>query len=386
MWRLTSPSTRPRPTISTHAAPAARHNRRVPELITPRAPAALPGTEGTVRLADLTTLRVGGPARRVLTADDDAALAEAVREADATGEPLLVLGGGSNLLVSDAGFDGTVLAVRTRGLREVAADADGVRLRVAAGEEWDAVVAATVAQGWSGIEALAGIPGAAGATPIQNVGAYGQEVAQTVVAVEALDRTTGEQVSLSPEECGFAYRHSIFKHQQRWVVTAVHLRLGVGGTGTPVRYGELARALGVEPGGRAPVGEVREAVLALRRGKGMVLDAEDHDTWSAGSFFTNPVLSEAVAAAVLPDDAPRYPAGPGLVKTSAAWLIEHAGFAKGHGAGAATLSTKHTLALTNRGDATAADVVALAREVRDGVQARFGVRLEPEPVLVGLTL
>lgn len=340
------------------------------------------------RLADHTTLRVGGPAQRFVTATTEEELLAAVREADADATPVLVLGGGSNLVVADEGFAGTVVAVATRGVRpdvdpEEAVACGGVMVEVAAGEGWDALVARAVEAGWAGIEALAGIPGAVGATPIQNVGAYGQEVASTIASVRVWDRVDSRVLTLANAECGFGYRHSRFKTEPgRFVVLSVTFQLRVGTLGEPVRYAELARALGVEVGQRAPLADVRAAVLGLRRGKAMVLDAADHDTWSAGSFFTNPV----VAPGDLPEGAPAWPQPDGRVKTSAAWLIEHAGFGKGHGSGPATLSTRHTLAVTNRGAARAADVLALAREVRDGVEARFGVRLVNEPVLVGCSL
>ncbi|GAB4065987.1 UDP-N-acetylmuramate dehydrogenase [Angustibacter speluncae] len=340
----------------------------------------------TPTLAELTTLRVGGPAARLVEAHDEASLVEAVTAADAAGEPVLLVAGGSNLLVADEGFAGTVVLVRSRGVRVESADAcSGATVTVAAGEPWDDLVARAVAEGWSGVEALSGIPGSTGATPIQNVGAYGQEVAQTVARVRVLDRVLRGVRTFAAADCGFAYRWSRFKADPgRHVVLDVTFQLPLGDLGAPVAYAELARALGVEVGQRAPAADVREAVLGLRRGKGMVLDAADHDTWSAGSFFTNPVLPESFS---LPEGAPRFPATDGRVKTSAAWLIQHAGFDRGHGLpGAASLSTKHTLALTNRGGATAADVLALAREVRDGVRDRFGIELENEPVLVGLEL
>lgn len=336
-----------------------------------------------VPLAGLTTLRLGGPARRVLTATTDEEVVDAVRSADAAGEPLLVLGGGSNLVAPDEGFDGTVLRVSTHGLSE-APQAEHALL-VEAGVDWDHVVALAVQEGYAGIEALSGIPGQVGAAPIQNIGAYGQDLAQTVAWVRALDRTTGDVVVLDNEACRFTYRHSVFKGTDRYVVLAVALALEHSRDGAPVRYAELARRLGVEVGDRVPAVGVRAAVLELRRGKGMVLDPDDHDTWSAGSFFTNPVLSAEDAARLLPDDAPRWPEGDG-VKASAAWLIERSGFAKGYGPGTVTLSTKHPLALTNRGGATAADLLALAREVRDGVRDRFGITLENEPVILGATL
>lgn len=341
-------------------------------------------------LAELTTLRVGGPARRVLTPSSEAELIEAVAGCDAAGEPVLVVGGGSNLLVGDAGFDGTV--VLTAGVRGIERDevtgCGGAVLQVAAGEPWDAFVADCVAQEFVGVEALSGIPGLAGATPIQNVGAYGQEVSQTIARVRVWDRQEGRVRTFFSSECGFGYRTSVFKREPgRHLVLTVTFQLTLGPRSAPIRYGELARRLGVAAGERAPLGQVRDTVLDLRRGKGMVLDSSDHDTWSAGSFFTNPILT-ADQAAGLPAEAPRFPAGSGddLVKTSAAWLIEHAGFGKGYGTPPATLSTKHTLALTNRGGATSADLARLAREIRDGVAARFGVRLVPEPVLVGVSL
>jgi UDP-N-acetylmuramate dehydrogenase len=312
-------------------------------------------------------------------------LLEAVRAADAAGEPVLLVAGGSNLLVADSGFDGTAVLVRTRGVDVLSADAcGGAAVRVAAGEPWDDLVARAVAEGWSGVEALSGIPGSTGATPVQNVGAYGQEVADTLATVRAWDRAEQRVRTLAVAECGFGYRWSRFKADPgRWVVLDVTFQLPLADLGAPVRYAELARTLGVEVGTRVPLAEVRDAVLALRRGKGMVLDAADHDTWSAGSFFTNPVLD----AAAVPDGAPRFPAGDGRVKTSAAWLIEHAGFGKGYGLpGPASLSTKHTLALTNRGSARAADLLALARQVRDGVRDVFGIELVNEPVLVSCSL
>jgi UDP-N-acetylmuramate dehydrogenase len=348
-----------------------------------------------VPVAELTTLRLGGPAKRLVEVDDAEELVEVLRGGDATREPILVLGGGSNVVVADEGFPGTVLRIGIRGItvepRQVPGGkpgdvADEVTVRVGAGENWDAFVARTVAEGWAGVEALAGIPGLVGAAPIQNVGAYGQEVAQTLVDVRVWDRVDRVARTVPLEACGFGYRTSRFKRDpERAVVLAVTFRLSVGELSAPVGYAELARTLGVELGERAPLDDVRSAVLGLRRGKGMVLDPADHDTWSAGSFFTNPVLAPE-AAATLPAGAPRWPADHGQVKTSAAWLIERAGFGKGYGDGPVRLSSKHTLALTNRGGALTADLLALAREVRAGVLARFGVELVNEPVLVGCAL
>ncbi|MBE7325400.1 UDP-N-acetylmuramate dehydrogenase [Nocardioides sp. Y6] len=347
-----------------------------------------------MNLSEMTTLRLGGPADEVVEATTEAELVEAVRDADERGVPVLLVAGGSNLVVSDAGFRGRVVRIATRGITADAEPGDtscgGAVVRVAAGEEWDAFVAHAVASGWSGVEALSGIPGSVGATPVQNVGAYGQEVAQTIAQVRAWDRVEGRVRTFAASDCDFSYRHSRFKAEpDRFVILEVTFQLPTASLGAPVAYAELARVLGVEVGQRAPAADVRAAVLALRAAKGMVLDAADHDTWSAGSFFTNPVLS-AEAAARLPDEAPRFPQPDGTVKTSAAWLIERAGFAKGHSPagveGRASLSTKHTLALTNRGSANAEDLLALARAVRDGVEEAFGVRLVNEPVLVGLTL
>ncbi|WP_181012285.1 MULTISPECIES: UDP-N-acetylmuramate dehydrogenase [unclassified Streptomyces] len=343
-------------------------------------------------LAPLTTFRLGGPATRLLTATTDDEVIAAVREADRSGTPLLVIGGGSNLVIGDKGFDGTALRIATKGFA-----LSGTTLELAAGEVWTDAVARTVEAGLAGIECLAGIPGSAGATPIQNVGAYGQEVSSVVTEVVAYDRHTGESVTLPNEACAFAYRHSRFKAEpDRYVVLRVRFALeDAGGLSAPLRYPETARAMGVGQGDRVPLGEARATVLRLRAGKGMVLDPDDHDTWSAGSFFTNPILDEeaytaflARAGARLGADVtpPAFPAGEGRVKTSAAWLIDKAGFTKGYGTGSARISTKHTLALTNRGDATTEDLLMLAREVVDGVREAFGVTLVNEPVTVGVSL
>jgi UDP-N-acetylmuramate dehydrogenase len=327
-----------------------------------------------------------------VTAEDR--LIAAVTEADRRGEPVLVLAGGSNVVIGDDGFDGTVVLVRTAGIRTARA-ADGVDLEVAAGESWDTVVARTVAAGYAGLECLSGIPGSAGATPIQNVGAYGQEVSETVTWVRVLDRWGGEVVTLSPVDCGFRYRQSVFKGDDRYLVLAVGFRLVAAAGSRPIRYAELARRLGVEVGETAPLDQVRAAALALRRGKGMVLDPGDHDTWSVGSFYTNPVLPPAelltlerrVIDLLGPDvRPPRFPEPGGGAKIPAAWLIERAGFGKGYGQGPARLSGKHTLALTNRGEAKTEDLLALAREIRDRVREVFGVELVNEPVLVGVAL
>ncbi|RNI21627.1 UDP-N-acetylmuramate dehydrogenase [Flexivirga caeni] len=372
-----------------------------------------------VDLAPLTTMRVGGPAGRLVVAETTDELVDVVREVDDADEPLLVLSGGSNLVISDDGFAGTVLRVANSGIEVESADAcGGVYVRVAAGEEWDDFVARCCAEGWSGVETLSGIPGLAGATPVQNVGAYGQEVAQTIASVRTWDRQEQQVRTFASAECEFAYRHSIFKGSSfrgggRYVVLDVLFALRPTELSQPVAYAALAQGLGVKIGTRVPLDEAREAVLEQRRRRGMVLDAADHDTWSCGSFFTNPIIGardfaaleattvERFGADVTPPgwptdestprsspplrspDTSRGPRGTG-VKTAAAWLIQHAGFEKGHGLpGPVSLSTKHPLAITNRGGATAADVVALAREVRDGVRAEFGITLVNEPVFVG---
>jgi UDP-N-acetylmuramate dehydrogenase len=342
--------------------------------------------EGCELLANHTTLRVGGPARQMITVDTEAELVETVRTLDAGGEPLLILGGGSNLLIGDAGFDGTVIKIATRGVDEDTTACSGAVVTVSAGEPWDPLVGYAIEREWSGLEAMSGIPGLVGATPIQNVGAYGAEVSELISTVRTLDRSTGQIKTLFPIECGFGYRTSRFKSDPgRFLVLSVTFQLRLGSMSQPIRYLELARALGIEVGQRAPASEVRQAVLALRTTKGMVLVEDDHDTWSAGSFFTNPLISFAKAR-TLPPEAPRFNQSDGMIKTSAAWLIERAGFGKGFGDGAARLSSKHTLALTNRGGATAADLLSLARQIRAGVEAKFDIELVPEPVLVGCEL
>jgi UDP-N-acetylmuramate dehydrogenase len=337
-------------------------------------------------LAELTTLRLGGPAPAVIEAATEDVLVDVVRIADEGGDPPLLVAGGSNLVVADEGVDDTVIRVLTQGVVVDLDSCSGAMVTVQAGETWDAIVARAVDEEWVGIEALSGIPGSVGATPIQNVGAYGQEVAQTIASVRVFDRYDREIRTIAAADCGFTYRSSRFKVEpNRFVVLTVTFQLPLGDLGAPVTYAELARTLGVEIGARVPAARVREAVLELRRGKGMVLDADDHDTWSAGSFFTNPILPGSEAEA-LPADAPRWVQPDGSVKTSAAWLIEKAGFSRGHGSGRVSLSTKHTLALTNRGGATTDELLALAREIRDGVRSAFGITLVPEPVLVGCEL
>lgn len=378
-------------------------------------------TDATPALAELTTIRVGGVPERLVVADDRAALVDAVLEARDGAEDWLLLGGGSNTVASDDGFDGTVIHIRSRGIERLDAPEGRIRLRVEAGEPWDDVVAFTVRNGWSGVEALSGIPGSTGAAPVQNIGAYGQELESALIGIEFLDDVTGEVSYLTRSQLGLGYRTSVLKRDRRGVVLSVDLELTDGTVpgdvgaplSSPIGYAQLADALGVRPGWRVPIAELRRAVLALRSSKGMVLDPADPDSVSSGSFFTNPIVSESFARS-LPANAPRWPQDPleadtvltippgGVdpvdvprlaggeytMKLSAAWLIEHAGIGRGFalpGSGAA-ISSKHTLAIVNRGNATATDVAQLAAFIQSRVQAEFGVLLQPEPVLVGLTL
>ncbi|WP_196717301.1 UDP-N-acetylmuramate dehydrogenase [Actinomyces trachealis] len=381
-------------------------------------------------LAELTTLRVGGPVREYLEVSTEAELIDAVRAADADGIPLLVIGGGSNILASDSGFAGLVVRDARTDVRLLSDDrCGGVEVQATAGTTWDDLVREAVVSQWGGFAPLSGIPGTVGAAPVQNIGAYGAEVAELIASVRAWDRAFGKTVHLPLSELALSYRDSALKRSLtdaavgggrtwgptgRWVVLQVVFTVRQATLSAPVAYKQLAQALGVKLGERAPMREVREAVLALRSSKGMVLDAADYDTWSAGSFFTNPILAASEAEA-LPAEAPRFPVADysratsaggvpvleGLVKTSAAWLIDHAGFGKGWAVGggtdgdagrgaaggavapAASLSTKHVLALTNRGGATAADLIALRDAVVSGVRERYGVTLVPEPVHVG---
>ncbi len=378
-------------------------------------------TTEQVRLADYTTLHLGGPAARFVAAATEEDLVDAVRDADAEPEPVLVLGGGSNLVVADEGFPGRVVLAACAGMRWQA-DGDFVEVTASAGNDWDELVQRCVAEGLSGIECLSGIPGRVGAAPIQNVGAYGQEVAQTIAVVRAYDRLSDRVVLLDPAQCEFGYRTSMFKRQAgesarmgrgsrgaalnpaaatgRFVVLDVTFRLAASPLSGPVRYGELSRVLGVSQGAQVPLADARAAVLQLRRGKGMLLDDADPDARSAGSFFTNPIvaasqlaeLAAQVGGTAGPDEliVPHWPEADGRVKLSAAWLIERAGFTKGFRLAGepdgARISTKHTLALTNPGRGSTASLVRLARHIRDGVRAAFGIELVNEPTLVGVEL
>lgn len=346
-------------------------------------------------LSSLTTLGVGGPAATYVEAASEEEIIAAVVAADQSGTALLIVGGGSNLVVADSGFAGTVLKITSQGFSANSQDScAGASVVVQAGHDWDDFVHQSVLNAWSGLEALSGIPGSTGATPVQNVGAYGTDVAQSIAAVRVWDREKNAVHTFTNSELKFGYRDSIIKATSdngspRFVVLTVEFQLSLGRMSAPVKYQELARRLDVEVGARANSLDLRRTVLSLRASKGMVLDAADRDTFSTGSFFTNPIVTP-VLAATLPQEAPRWVLGES-VKLSAAWLIEQAGFSRGFalghdGAAPASLSTKHTLAITNRGGARAEDILAIAREVRDGVERRFGITLEPEPVLVGCSL
>jgi UDP-N-acetylmuramate dehydrogenase len=332
----------------------------------------------TTTFAELTTMRVGGPVGRLVVAEEAQHAVDAVREADTARESLLVIGGGSNIVVGDSGWPGAVVKMATSAI-----DVDGDRVTAQAGVEWDLLVRTCIAEGLAGVEALSGIPGTVGGTPIQNVGAYGSLTSEVLESVTVYDRHTGLLEQWGAERCGFGpHRQSVFKRNERWVVIDVTYRLRRSGQSKPIEYAELAERLGVEAGGTAAIADVREAVLAARRSRGMVLDPEDHDTWSVGSFFLNPVLQDvpeqAAGVRQFPD--------PEGVKVSAAWLIQNAGFPPGYGSdwgkGTVTLSGRHTLAVTNRGGATTADVMEFAAHIRKGVEARFGIRLSPECDLV----
>jgi UDP-N-acetylmuramate dehydrogenase len=332
----------------------------------------------TITFADLTTMRVGGPIRQLQVAETTPHAVDLLRSTDAAGEPLLVMGGGSNLVVGDVGWDGTVVKMATAGF-----DIDGERVTADAGVEWDHLVGAVVADGLAGIEALSGIPGTVGGTPVQNVGAYGTLTSDVLESLTVYDRTTGSVERWLPDQCRFSsHRYSVFKHSDRWVVLDVTLRLRRGGRSNPVTAAPIAERLGIDIGGTAAAVDVRAAVLAQRRDRKMVLDPDDHDTWSVGSFFLNPVLAS------VPSRARECPSQPDVkgTKLHAAWLIQHAGFAPGYGSdwgnGTVALSSRHTLAITNRGGATTADVMKFAAHIRDGVEAIFDVRLNPECDLI----
>lgn len=335
-------------------------------------------------LHDYTSLRVGGPAKSFVEVSTEPEIIAAIEAAGDT--PILIIGGGSNLLISDSGFEGTVIHIANNQAESEIDACSGATLTIGAGENWDDFVASTIARGFAGLETLSGIPGTVGAAPIQNIGAYGHEVSEFITRVRTYDRQAKAIKTFTNSECEFEYRNSIFKRTPgRYIVLSVQFQLRSGEISTPITYAELATKLGIAVGDKAPVVATREAVLELRRSKGMLLNDDDKDSWSAGSFFTNPIISIDIAA-TLPESAPRWPVADGRVKTSAAWLIQNSGIEKGQAHGGARISTKHVLALTNSGNATAEELVQLAREVRAAVETKFAITLEPEVNLVGVTL
>lgn len=332
-------------------------------------------------LKDFTSLRVGGAAKNFVSAGTEREIIAAIEAAG--DQKVLIVGGGTNLLVSDAGFDGTVIHISNNQLTAEVDACSGATLSIGAGENWDEFVALTLQRGFAGLETLSGIPGTVGAAPIQNIGAYGHEVSEFITRVRTYDRQARELKTFTNSECGFEYRSSIFKkHPGRYVILEVQFQLRMGEMTEPITYAELAKELGVEVGEKVLTERARASVLKLRSRKGMLLDSSDHDSWSAGSFFTNPIVSAEVAA-TLPDDAPRWPMSDGRIKTSAAWLIEHSGIHKGDVHGGAKVSSKHVLALTNGGSATSLEIFELAHQVRDAVLLTFGIKLEPEVNIVG---
>lgn len=335
-------------------------------------------------LSKYTTLRVGGPANSIVNVSTEAEIIAAI---EATGDsPVLIIGGGSNVLISDSGFEGTVIHIANNQAESEVDACSGATLTIGAGEDWDRFVATTISRGFAGLETLSGIPGTVGAAPIQNIGAYGHEVSEFITRVRTYDRHAKAIKTFTNAECEFEYRSSHFKkHPGRYIVLSVQFQIRTGEISTPITYAELAKKLGIAVGEKAPVIDTRNAVMELRASKGMLLNPEDKDSWSAGSFFTNPIISTEIASA-LPEGAPKWPTSDGRVKTSAAWLIENSGIDKGQSHGGARISTKHVLALTNSGSATAEELIQLAREVRASVQEKFGITLEPEVNLVGVTL
>jgi UDP-N-acetylmuramate dehydrogenase len=335
-------------------------------------------------LSDYTSLRVGGPAKKFVEVSSEKEIIAAIESAGDS--PILIMGGGTNILVSDDGFAGTVIRISNNKIEEEVDACSGATLTIGAGENWDEFVKTTISRGFAGLETLSGIPGTVGAAPIQNIGAYGHEVSEFITRVRTYDRQAKELKTFTNAECEFSYRNSHFKaHPGRYVVLDVAFQLRIGEMTTAITYSELASALGISVGEKSSVRDCREKVLELRSRKGMLLSESDHDSWSAGSFFTNPIVSADVAAK-LPADAPRWPLPDGRVKTSAAWLIERSGITKGQSIGGARISTKHVLALTNSGGAKASEIAALAKLAQEKVLTTFSISLEPEVNLVGLNL
>jgi UDP-N-acetylmuramate dehydrogenase len=335
-------------------------------------------------LSKYTSLRVGGPATKIVQVSTEAQIIAAIEEAGDT--PILIMGGGTNVLIADKGFEGTVIRISNNSVQAEVDACSGATLTIGAGEDWDSFVQTTINSGFAGLETLSGIPGTVGAAPIQNIGAYGHEVSEFITRVRTYDRQLKEIYTFTNSQCEFTYRNSYFKaHPGRYVVLEVQFQLRIGEFSDPITYLELSKKLGIEPGDKASVIATRAAVLELRASKGMLLSPDDRDSWSAGSFFTNPIISQQAADA-LPDAAPKWPLNDGRVKISAAWLIENAGMHKGDEVGGARISTKHVLALTNSGHATAADIAELARRARDQVREVFGITLEAEVNLIGIEI
>jgi UDP-N-acetylmuramate dehydrogenase len=335
-------------------------------------------------LSKYTSFRVGGPATKIIQVSTEAQIIAAIEDAGDT--PILIMGGGTNVLIADKGFEGTVIRISNNSVQSEVDACSGATLTIGAGEDWDVFVQTTINSGFAGLETLSGIPGTVGAAPIQNIGAYGHEVSEFVTRVRTYDRQLKEIYTFTNSQCEFTYRNSYFKaHPGRYVILDVQFQLRIGEFSDPITYLELSKKLGIEPGDKAPVAQTRAAVLELRASKGMLLSPDDHDSWSAGSFFTNPIISQQAADA-LPDAAPKWPLNDGRVKISAAWLIENAGMHKGDEVGGARISTKHVLALTNSGNATASDIAELAKRARNQVNEVFGITLEAEVNLVGIEI
>jgi UDP-N-acetylmuramate dehydrogenase len=335
-------------------------------------------------LSKYTSFRVGGPATKIVQVSTEAEIIAAIEAAGDS--PILIMGGGTNVLIADKGFDGTVIRISNNSVQSEVDACSGATLTIGAGEDWDTFVQTTIERGYAGLETLSGIPGTVGAAPIQNIGAYGHEVAEFITRVRTYDREQKEIFTFTNSQCEFTYRNSYFKaHPGRYVVLDVQFQIRIGEMSDPITYLELAKKLGIDPGDKAPVAATRAAVLELRASKGMLLTKDDHDSWSAGSFFTNPIVTQQ-AADELPDAAPKWPLNDGRVKISAAWLIENAGIHKGDEIGGARISTKHVLALTNSGSATASDIAELAKHARNQVKEVFGITLEAEVNLVGVEI
>ena len=335
-------------------------------------------------LRDYTSLRVGGPAKKFVEVGTETEIIAAIEAAGDS--PILIIGGGTNILVADSGFEGTVIRITSHSMKSEVDACSGATLTIGAGEDWDDFVSRTLERGFAGLETLSGIPGSVGAAPIQNIGAYGHEVSESITRVRTYDRQAKALKTFTNSECEFSYRNSHFKaHPGRYVILDVQFNLRMGEVTTAITYAELAKKLGVEVGEKASVLETRKAVLELRSAKGMLLNPSDRDSWSAGSFFTNPIVTKEIAAQ-LPEGAPQWPTADGMIKMSAAWLIEHSGVHKGDSHGGARVSTKHVLALTNAGNATATDIAELAKSAQKSVFEKFGITLEAEVNLIGITL